>query len=330
MSKNPFATAMADEYVHHRSPPPPKERAVKEVPPSYDEVAGALKLREYPREKADRPPRPERPERTDRKPADRDRERARRHRERERERERDRDHDRDHDRERRPQRSHSDSARHRSERERRHRRKLPLKHVEPHKPKNLDVIDKLDVSAFYGGKFHHDGPFDACTPHRNKNVNKPPVEAFPADGPNSSMKAFRTNNDHVSVAFGNGEDHNEIVGIAGSTAPRRDDPSLYPPRLNPLVVAFDSNATSTPVHGPSTAGLGSTTFLDGAPAPRADDHLQVPNGLGRKKLLVQRLRKNSTDHPRRASQDAPERPIDDDGPGLSLLRRVKSLKVGRR
>src|SRR5208282_420571 len=29
--------------------------------------------------------------------------------------------------------------------------------------------------------FHHDGPFDACHPHRNKQPHKAPVAAFPAD-----------------------------------------------------------------------------------------------------------------------------------------------------
>lgn len=49
--------------------------------------------------------------------------------------------------------------------------------------KNVDTIDKLDVTGLFGGSFHHDGPFDACTPHRNKNNKAAPVAAFPADGP---------------------------------------------------------------------------------------------------------------------------------------------------
>ena len=37
----------------------------------------------------------------------------------------------------------------------------------------LDSIDKLDITGMYGqGSFHHDGPFDACRPHRNKRTSR--------------------------------------------------------------------------------------------------------------------------------------------------------------
>lgn len=279
----------------------------------------------------------------------------------------------------RPHRSNSESA-HRGDRERRRRHKSlsrsktsssSKKKVAPHKPRNLDTIDKLDVSAFYGGRFHHDGPFDACTPHRNKNGKNAPVMAFPADGPNNSMKGFAaaSNDDRLNLAFGNySEDQNEIVGMAGSNggagnsrsqAPpnvraRPAGPSAaepqpianYAPSLNPSVIAFDANQKSAPIHGLTTAGLGSLTFLDGAPAPRADDLLSPPNGgVGRKKSIVQRLRKTSQSEltTRRSSNDSPAeygRSLfgDEDagggggggGNGSSLLRRVKSLKVGRK
>ncbi|CAI4377185.1 CMF_collapsed_G0013050.mRNA.1.CDS.1 [Saccharomyces cerevisiae] len=35
-------------------------------------------------------------------------------------------------------------------------------------PKNVDTIDKLDVTGLFGGSFHHDGPFDAVTRGGNK------------------------------------------------------------------------------------------------------------------------------------------------------------------
>ncbi|GMF07737.1 unnamed protein product [Ambrosiozyma monospora] len=92
----------------------------------------------------------------------------------------------DSDRERRD-RSDKDRSerRHRSGRHKSSRKRDPVMD----KPKNLDTIDKLDVTGFFsGGGFHHDGPFDACTPHRNKNSRAAPVMAFPADGPNNSIK----------------------------------------------------------------------------------------------------------------------------------------------
>lgn len=353
MSNNPFASAMTGEYRHHRDPPPPPTASgaptplssqrskpprptteSKPVPslPSYEEAAGqSAASREYPREKTSSTSestteRPERPRR----------------------------------RGNRPQRSHSDSERHRKDYEKKHRsykssrNKSPKKKsVEPHNSKGLDTIDKLDVSAFFGGRFHHDGPFDACTPHRNKNSKAAPVMAFPADGPNTSMKALpegANKNSHLYMAFGDSQDQNEIVGSVGAqnggiqgvpkTNRTSNDPqsSMYTPRQNPSVMAFDAHAKAEPVHGPSTAGLGSTTFLDGAPAPRTDDFLNVPSsGLGRKKSLVNRLRKNSGSelNSARTSNDnsgefARGTFADEDAQGSSFLRRVKSLKVSRR
>lgn len=347
MSNNPFASAMTGQYRHHRDPPPPPsassttstnknrpprpghESKPAPAPPLYEEAAGRNRAaRDYPREKSSSTT-----ERTSERPR--------------------RSSNSD-----RPRRHHSDSERHRKVYERRHRsshkssrNKSPKKKtIEPHNSKGLDTIDKLDVSAFFGGRFHHDGPFDACTPHRNKDSKAAPVMAFPADGPNTSMKALPKEvqkSSHLHMAFGSGPDQNEIVGSVGSNGnlavPKTNrapvDPlsSINIPRQNPSILAFDVHAKAEPVHGPSTAGLGSTTFLDGAPAPKTDDSLTVPsNNLGRKKSLVHRLRKNSGSEATSArtshdnSGEYARTFADEDAQGSSFLRRVKSLKVGRK
>lgn len=326
-SNNPFVLAMTDQKPHREPPPPPSSiQTLKKPPhippPSYEEAAGPRsQKKEYPKEKTSLS-----------SPV----------------------------RQSRPHRSHSDSHRqHRKDRserdrgerdkDRKHRsssKKSPTKKSEA---RNLDVIDKLDVSSFFGGRFHHDGPFDACTPHRNRNVKAAPVMAFPADGPNSSMKA-RVNTDDNSrfnLFLGNYEDHNMIVGSTvprDSQAPYSKQPLSDPqaselPRLNPSVVAFDVNQKAVPVHGPSTIGLGSTTFVDGAPASKSEEvalqNSQSAGGLGRKKSIVQRLRKNSgaeSASARKSSEmleNGRSNFGEEDG-GSSLLRRVKSLKVGRK
>ncbi|PPQ62838.1 hypothetical protein CVT24_000532 [Panaeolus cyanescens] len=48
---------------------------------------------------------------------------------------------------------------------------------------HADVIDRLDFTGV-GPMFHHDGPFDACAPSRNKHRNKAPMYAW-ADDPNN-------------------------------------------------------------------------------------------------------------------------------------------------
>jgi hypothetical protein len=365
-SNNPFAAALnePDSYVHHRDPPPPPRTTSHSItpparppkpevlaPPSYEEVADR-KSREYPKEKESS---------GSSSSSGRHHTSLRQH------------------------RSHSDSRPHRSSREKTstsssskpHRRhKSPTKKKsEPVKAKNLDTIDKLDVTGFFGGGFHHDGPFDACRPHRNKNVKAAPVMAFPIDGPNNSIKGLSGNvdkNEQMNLAFGNySGEQNEVLGRAGSVkrangaSPLKsgdeggliktnrigaDPAASYTPSHNPGVVNFDSNVKAEPVHGVVTAGLGSSTFIDGAPAPKAalnDEFLNVNNGgLGRKKSLVSRLRRNSNseNNSRRNSNDsgpAPEsgrrgslnnvqfdeEPVHESGGASSLLRRVKSLKV---
>lgn len=222
------------------------------------------------------------------------------------------------------------------------------KKSDPVKPKNLDTIDKLDVTGFVG--FHHDGPFDACAPHRNVKKEKAPVMAFPIDGPNNSIAGGTnmTKDDQLNLAFGNYHEETPVI----KTNRTQNDPtsSIYTPKQNPSVINFDSNTNSTPIHGSTTAGLGSTTFLDGAPAPKGDELLNPNAGVGRKKSIVQRLRKNSGSEsnsrrssneglqppsppyqePRRGSLNTLELDNDDNElkpPGNSFIRRVRSLKV---
>ncbi|KAG6851182.1 hypothetical protein H0H93_015192 [Arthromyces matolae] len=45
---------------------------------------------------------------------------------------------------------------------------------------HADVIDRLDFTGV-GPMFHHDGPFDACAPSRNRQRNKAPMHAWTPD-----------------------------------------------------------------------------------------------------------------------------------------------------
>ncbi|KAJ3883337.1 Pal1 cell morphology protein-domain-containing protein [Lentinula edodes] len=44
-----------------------------------------------------------------------------------------------------------------------------------------DAIDRLDITGFGPAMFHHDGPFDACAPSRNRHRTKAPMMAWSAD-----------------------------------------------------------------------------------------------------------------------------------------------------
>jgi hypothetical protein len=146
--------------------------------------------------------------------------------------------------------------------------------------------------------FHHDGPFDACNPHRNKSSRRlAPVQAFPADSENNSMTGFGPVNLKA--------DHSHIFGDRDAEA-FGDYATGKRPVAN-RAAAFDPKATVETVHGDETLGLGTSTFLDGTPASRAaieknasesqedrqrssSDAGLSGSGLQRKKSLAQKFR----------------------------------------
>lgn len=169
----------------------------------------------------------------------------------------------------------------------------------------------LDVSIEFSNRrarntdeetvFHHDGPFDACNPHRNKSSRRlAPVQAFPEDSANNSMTGFGP----VQKP-----DHSHVFG---SRAPEafHDYTHAVRPSAN-RAVSFDPKAAIETVHGSESMGLGTSTFLDGAPAskkaiaeaaaanpaaiedrPRASSQGESGGGGGlqRKKSLAQKFR----------------------------------------
>lgn len=223
-----------------------------------------------------------------RRERERERERDPRRRDRDRERERERDRDRDRDRD----------GKDRSK---------------PGRPsRRMDIIDQLDATSIFGtgrkcanshqlflrlilfSVFHHDGPFDALNPHRNRqNSRRAPMQAFPKDSLNNSLGGAGPLNSQA--------DHSTFMGNATDEAFRdfatgSKTNGYYPKEKEPAI--FDPSARNNVVHGDETHGLGSTTFLEGTPAARsaivrhqveqAQDNAEI--GLQRKKSLAQRIR----------------------------------------
>ncbi|CDK26663.1 unnamed protein product [Kuraishia capsulata CBS 1993] len=401
-SNNPFADALTPTSTgsrasgsnpSHQRPrvaPPSQQAPVQQQrprrskdesampPPSYEEAAGRRAARsEYPREKQPQ-------QSSEARRHEHSSSRTREHRSRSEGEVNGEHRHRSHRHRERGERSessrhHKDSSPKRSSR---HRSSRSKKQTEIEKPENLDTIDKLDVTGFFGGgAFHHDGPFDACTPHRNKNTKAAPVMAFPVDGPNSTIRGMgplHTKEQQIDILFGNADKADEMYASTAPIARTRSvpqqatsaptqqyttlqasqsqkrtippssqalDPNSYshgalvddsraPPVTNsvevlkhdPSVVAFDANAKATPVHGTTTLGLGSSTFLDGAPATKAAIHeASTKSELSRNRSLVNRMRKKSSDLPGNEAHYEESAPS-----GNSLLRRVKSLKVSRK
>nr|POF17367.1 protein pal1 [Quercus suber] len=192
----------------------------------------------------------------------------------------------------------------RKEREERHRREKERSGKSGRsgkKPQGLDIIDKLDVTGIYGqGLFHHDGPFDACNPHRNARRNqKAPMQAFPEGSANMALGGsgpVRSRLD-LDTFHGRGEE-----AFTGFSATRKANTSNV---INPT-------DRTEQVHGDETYGLGTSTFLDGAPAPRSamqrrgSEDANGVGGISRTKSIAQRWRGIS--NPRRSNAGEPRSP----------------------
>ena len=145
------------------------------------------------------------------------------------------------------------------------------------------------------------------------------MAAFPKDSANNSMGGSGPVNKNIDLAQYHGHqpdsfrDFNAAAGKSDVTP--NNDPTMgpgmgmqYRGNARPgadRVSAFNATANVDPVHGDESLGLGTSTFLEGAPAPRtaierreSEDDTNAAVGLGRKKSLVQRFRGGSASRTR--------------------------------
>ncbi|KAM5467978.1 hypothetical protein MauCBS54593_005260 [Microsporum audouinii] len=186
----------------------------------------------------------------------------------------------------------------RRRRERRHRERDARHKSRPRRGNNykLDVIDKLDVTGIYGpGTFHHDGPFDACNPHRNRKGSRAaPMQAFPKDSRNMALGGAGPNNSKLDLnqIHGRGQEGYSDFSTGGSSGSAIPSSAMKAD----AAVAFNPTSQIEQVHSDVSMGLGSSTFLEGTPASRAaiqrkaSESETVQAGLQRKKSLAQKIR----------------------------------------
>ena len=172
------------------------------------------------------------------------------------------------------------------------------------KPHGLDIIDKLDVSGIYGpSMIHHDGPYDAVQPHRNrKKDHRAPMHAFPVNSANNALGGSGPVNDKIDLDKIHGRGAEGFTDFGGAQ-------TQYKGRSD---ITFGPKENADIVHGDESRGLGTSTFLEGAPASRtAIEQRETENqqaamangGLGRKKSIAQRIRGIS--QPRRDFEGRP-------------------------
>ena len=160
--------------------------------------------------------------------------------------------------------------------------------------------------------FHHDGPFDACNPHRNrKGAKVAPMQAFAKDSINNTLGGSGPVNKNLDLNqfHGRGAEGftdfstsrvDQFAGepepYAGASAPIRRGPGVRPGVDR--TTSYNPTKLVEPVHGDESLGLGTSTFLEGAPAARAaivrresdSEGFNGAGGLGRKRSLVQKIR----------------------------------------
>ncbi|KAG8534038.1 uncharacterized protein KY384_000881 [Bacidia gigantensis] len=233
-----------------------------------------------------------------------------------------------------PEEERRRKEKHRREREERHKdgRRGPPNSSRSKKPnQRLDIIDSLDVTSIYGkGLFHHDGPFDACNPARNrKGSRRPaPMEAFAKDSANNALGGSGPVHKDINFDQFHGRTEQGFADYATSGSSN--------PAAQPVSFATYAGAHVTPgagahagvdrangfnpvevipvVHGDESLGLGTSTFLEGTPAAKAaiqrheTDDRGADGGLGRKRSLAQRIRgiSNAKSKPYHGRMTSPE------------------------
>src|ERR1700761_8449710 len=142
------------------------------------------------------------------------------------------------------------------------------------------------------------------------------MQAFPKDSLNMQLGGSGPNNSKLNLEqyHGTGIEANRDYNHAA--VPDADADLLRRP-LPERSASFNPTARTEPVHGSESAGLGTSTFLEGTPASRAaiqrresefeaTQHAAIANGLSRKKSLAQRIksvRPKITDGPRMTSPE---------------------------
>ncbi|KAL2259672.1 hypothetical protein VTK26DRAFT_6553 [Humicola hyalothermophila] len=185
----------------------------------------------------------------------------------------------------------------RRERERAHRHR-EAKDKERRPSRKLDIIDQLDATSIYGtGIFHHDGPFDALNPHRNRQGSRrAPMQAFPKDSLNNTLGGagpLNTRPDHATFLGQQDDEAFKDYSMGG-----KDRNGANFSGSSKEVPVFDPLRRGNFVYGDESLGLGSSTFLEGTPAARTEIQRReeeraaemMNEGLQRKKSLAHRIR----------------------------------------
>jgi len=158
---------------------------------------------------------------------------------------------------------------------------------------DVGTLPPSALSKLTRAVFHHDGPFDALNPHRNRNGSRrAPMQAFPKDSLNNVIGGSGPVNARP--------DHATFMGHADDEAFKEYASNPKPDKAGSAnaMGVFDPLSRGSVLHGDETLGLGTSTFLEGTPAARTAVQRReaeraadwADGGIQRKKSLAQRIR----------------------------------------
>ncbi|KAH8120186.1 Pal1 cell morphology protein-domain-containing protein [Phellopilus nigrolimitatus] len=104
---------------------------------------------------------------------------------------------------------------------------------------HADVIDRLDFTGV-GPMFHHDGPFDACAPSRNRHKSKAPMMAWTSADDDSRMSAaqFRADRRLAAVDTMGGGHYDSPYPTVGYPSADHDGQPKNPKQVDRIAEAW--------------------------------------------------------------------------------------------
>ncbi len=126
------------------------------------------------------------------------------------------------------------------------------------------------------------------------------MQAFPKDSRNMALGGSGPNNSNIDLAQFHGQGEEGYNDYSTSAVVDEYGDSVKRPDVATRSASFHPITRVEPLHGEESMGLGTSTFLEGAPASKAalsrreTDSDEVPSaaggGLGRKKSLAMKIR----------------------------------------
>ncbi|WFD26725.1 hypothetical protein MNAN1_001710 [Malassezia nana] len=197
----------------------------------------------------------------------------------------------------------------------------------------LDVIDQLDITGLTGASlFHHDSPYDACSPQFNRGTRTAPVRAFDRSVDPVTKALLETHQQRES-SVGNEDDSREHFHELSELSAHQDGAELVNDYVQPTTAQGELMGTTAEpwqeFHNTSPYRRDVAT-RSASKEPQFDDMEAILLG-GRRRTPTTDARRDASPHPTDELEGSNRLASKESGAGLgrskSLLGRFRRLKV---